>query len=225
MKTLALSLVALALFATSVHAEGCTQNHELSRIVPEYQVVMLDGNEIKRQLYGDWRGGRLDSWKLGHNITYCPDQDKMINTTINSIATLQPDFVTSERGKCNTRLLSDWMHEALEREWRDTKQGYASGFALLTAKSKLGWYYVVCTDHEAVSVFGGHLDWFDDKIDFKNFLIIAESLTSVDMAVEDSANASIYKSRAAQYKQWADALFKVESKKSFVQRIWEGFTK
>jgi hypothetical protein len=44
------------------------------------------------------------------------------------------------------------------------------------------------------------------------------------MANEDRANESIYKARAAQYEKWRDALYEAESKKSFVQRLWERAT-
>jgi hypothetical protein len=44
------------------------------------------------------------------------------------------------------------------------------------------------------------------------------------MAIEDPANESTYKARAAQYKKWRDALYAAESKKSLVRRIWERLT-
>jgi hypothetical protein len=59
---------------------------------------------------------------------------------------------------------------------------------LTEAKSRLGWYYVVCTDHSDA--------WFNED-DFKGFVIVAASLTSVDMAINDPANENIYKARAA----------------------------
>jgi hypothetical protein len=74
------------LLTSGAHAEGCTANHELSRIVPEYRAVVLDG-DIKRVMFVDSEDERLSTWKPGHNITFCPDENKMINTTINSIAT------------------------------------------------------------------------------------------------------------------------------------------
>jgi hypothetical protein len=213
MKTLALSIAALALLATSAHAQGCTRNHELSRIVPEYRTIMLDGNDIKRVMYVDWKDERLTTWKPGHNITYCPDENKVINTTINSVATLIFEFLAS----CNTRIISDEVHGALRRTWEYTNQHLGGELSLITARGRLGWFYKVCTDHEPVDK-----NW--DNGDFKEFLIVAESLTSIDMAVEDPANESIYKARAAQYRQWADALYEAERKKGLVQRIWERFT-
>jgi hypothetical protein len=83
------------------------------------------------------------------------------------------------------------------------------------AKSKLGWYYEVCTDHTA----GG---WVKEK-DFKDFAYVAASLTRVNMAIEDPVNENIYKARAAKYEKWRDALYAVESKKSWAQRIWQRF--
>jgi hypothetical protein len=80
---------ALTLFVppSEAHAEGCTPNHELYRIVPEYRAVLLDGGDIKRVMFVDWKDERLSTWKPGHNITFCPDQDKM--TTPPSIPLLR----------------------------------------------------------------------------------------------------------------------------------------
>jgi hypothetical protein len=83
------------------------------------------------------------------------------------------------------------------------------------AKSSLGWYYEVCTDHR-----GG---LFDDS-DLKNFLIFAASLTRINMAIEDPANGSTYKTWAAQYEKWYDALYEIDCKKSWACRIWEWLT-
>src|ERR1700684_4051959 len=80
---------------SAAYAEGCTPNHELYRVVPEFRAVMLDGGDIKRVMYIDYKDERLSTWKPGNNITFCPDQNKMINTTINSIATLVPEFAAS----------------------------------------------------------------------------------------------------------------------------------
>jgi hypothetical protein len=63
-----------------------TPNHELYRIVPEYRAV-LDGGDIKRVMFVDGKDERLSTWKPGHNITFCPDANKMIDTTINSVVT------------------------------------------------------------------------------------------------------------------------------------------
>ena len=54
------------------------------------------------------------------------------------------------------------------------------------AKSRLGWYYEVCTDHE-----GGRFK----KDDFKNFAFVAASLMKVDMSIEDAANQNMYKAQ------------------------------
>jgi len=216
MKKLLLSGIATLLLTTgTAHAQGCTRNHELSRIVPEYRAIMLDGGDIKRVMYVDWGDERLKTWKPGHNITYCPDENKVINTTINSIATLISEFLAS----CNTRLISDEVHGALQRTWEYTNQHLGGELSLAVAQGRLGWFYIVCTDHDEAFT----KDWFN-KGDFKGFLIVAEMLTSTNMAVEDPANQSIYKARGAQYKKWADALYEAENKKGLIQRIWERFS-
>ena len=80
---------------SEAYAQGCTPNHELYRVVPEYRAVLLDGGDIKRVMFVDWKDERLSTWKPGHNITFCPDENKMINTTINSVATLLSEFVAT----------------------------------------------------------------------------------------------------------------------------------
>jgi hypothetical protein len=55
------------------------------------------------------------------------------------------------------------------------------------AKSKLGWYSEVCTDHADDHQFKNE--------DFKDFLYVASSLTSINMAIGDPANESTYKAR------------------------------
>jgi hypothetical protein len=196
---------------SEAHAEGCTPNHELSRIVPEYRAVVLDGGAIKRVMFVDWKDERLSTWKPGHNITFCPDENKMINTTINSIATLVPEFSTT----CKTLPLSDEIDRALESAWKFANQPYGDPTLFVTeAKSRLGWYYVVCTDH-ATGLF--------EKDDFKDFAYVAASLTKIDMAIDDPANANIYQQRADKYQKWHDALYAAESKKSWLQRIWQRF--
>ena len=173
---------------------------------------MLDGGDIKRVMYVDWKDERLKTWKPGHNITFCPDENKVINTTINSVATLISEFSTT----CKTLSISDEIDRALENAWDYTNRTLGDPSVFVTeAKSRLGWYYKVCTDHEEA--------WFD-KEDFKNFLGVAESLTRINMAIDDSANASMYEARAAQYKKWRDALYEVEAKKGLVRRIWERMT-
>jgi hypothetical protein len=187
---------ALCCGVSEAYAEGCTPNHELSRIVPGYRAIVLDG-EIKRVMSVDPHDERLNTWKPGHNITYCPDKDKMINTTINSIATLLSEFATT----CNTLRVSDAIDRYLELAWKYANQPNGDPTLFVTeAKSRLGWYYVGCTDHSDA--------WFNED-DFKGFAIVAASLTSVDMAINDPANENIYKARAAKYEKWAKALYGV----------------
>jgi hypothetical protein len=206
----ALTLLALPCCCVA-HAEGCTPNHELYRIVPKYRAVLLDGGDIKRVMFVDWKDERLSTWKPGHNITFCPDQDKMINTTINSVATLVSEFVTT----CKTLLISSDIDRALEQAWEDVNQPNGDPTLFVTeAKSTLGWYYEVCSDHA-----GG---WFE-KEDFKDFAYVAASLMRINMSIEDPANENTYKARAAKYERWRDALYAAESKKSWSQRIWQRF--
>jgi hypothetical protein len=205
-----ITLMALIITTAGAQAQGCTPNHELFRIVPEYRAIMLDGGDIKRVMFVDSKDERLKLWKPGHNITFCPDENKMINTTINSVATLTSEFA-------NTCLLnSDAIDRALQRAWDYTNRPNGDPNVFVTeAKSYLGWYYVVCTDHSD--------SWFENK-DFKDFLYVVASLTSINMANEDPANASTYKARAAQYEKWRDALYAEEGKKSVARRIWERLT-
>jgi hypothetical protein len=88
------ALISLTITPAAAQAQRCTPNHELYRIVPEYRAIMLDGGEIKRVMFADWKDERLKTWKPGHNITFCPDENKMINTTVNSVATLISEFST-----------------------------------------------------------------------------------------------------------------------------------
>jgi hypothetical protein len=206
------TLMALIITTAGAQAQGCTPNHELYRIVAEHRAIMLDGGDIKRVMYVDWKDERLKQWKPGHNITYCPDENKVINTTINSVATLISQFSTA----CKPLPISDAIDRALQTAWDYTNSAKGDpNIFVAEAKSQLGWYYKVCTDHEA--------DWFG-KEDFKDFLYVAASLTSVNMAVEDPANVSTYKARAAQYEKWHRALYAEEGKKSFARRMWERFT-
>jgi hypothetical protein len=139
---------------SEAHAEGCTPNHELYRIVPEYRAVLLDGGDIKRVMFVDWKDERLNTWKPGHNITFCPDDNKMINTTINSVATLLSEFVAT----CKT-LLMRWI-ATYRPQWDYTNKDSDPKTFVTEAKSQLGFYYEVCTDHK-----GG---WFE-KHDFQGF--------------------------------------------------------
>lgn len=199
---------AILLTTGGAHAEGCTANHELRRIVPEYRAVVLDSGDIKRVMFVDWKDERLSTWKPGHNITFCPDENKMINTTINSVATLLSEFATT----CKTLVLSDEIDRALESAWKFASQPNGDPTLFVAeAKSKLGWYYEVCTDHA-----GGLFE----KEDFKDFANVAASLTRIDLSVDDPANANLYKARADKYEKWEHAL---ESKKSWPKRIWQSF--
>jgi hypothetical protein len=206
--TITTTIAAVLLTATGVHAEGCTQNHELYRIVPEYRAVLLDGGDIKRVMFVDWKDERLSTWKPGHNITFCPDQNKM-----NSVATLLSEFSMT----CKPLLLSDSIDRALEHAWEYANRPNGDPTPFVTeAKSSLGWYYEVCTDHVGGSgMFKKH--------DFKDFAYAAASLMRVNMSIEDPANENIYKARAAKYEKWRDALYAAESKKSWLQRIWQNF--
>jgi hypothetical protein len=98
--------------------EGCTPNHELYRVVPEYRAVLLDGGNIKRAMFVDWKDERLGTWKPGHNITFCPDDNKMINTTINSVVPLLSEFVTT----CKPLPISDDIDRSLEHAWEYANQ-------------------------------------------------------------------------------------------------------
>jgi hypothetical protein len=208
------SLMALTITTAGARAEGCTRDHELYKIVPKYRAIMLDGGDIKRVMFVDWQDERLKTWKPGHNITFCPDEDKMINTTINSVATLVSQFATTT---CKTLLISNQIDRLLQAAWDRASSSDPSDPSLFVdeAKSSLGWYYEVCTDHR-----GG---LFDDS-DLRHFLLFAPSLTRINMAIEDPANASTYKTRAAQYKKWFDALYEIERKLSWAWRIWKWLT-
>jgi hypothetical protein len=117
---------------------------------------------------------------------------------------------------CKTRLISDEIDRALQKAWDYTNSPNGDPSVFVTeTKSKLGWYYKVCTDHDR--------NWFADE-DFKSFLNVAASLTSINMAVDDPANESTYKARAAQYEKWREALYEAESKKGWARRIWERIT-
>jgi hypothetical protein len=209
------ALVALLISMAGAQAQQCTPNHELYRIVPEHRAIMLDGGEIKRVMFVDEKDERLTAWKPGHNITYCPDQNKVINTTINSVATLLSEFATT----CQTRPNSDAIDRSLQRAWDYANRPNGDpGVFVTEAKRSLGWYYEVCTDHGE----GSFASFAKD--DFKDFLYVAASLTSINMANDDRANESTYKTRAAQYEKWRSDLYAAEGKKSFVQRTWERFT-
>ncbi len=196
--------------ATGARAEGCTRNHELYRIVPEYRAVLLDGGNVKRVMFVDWHDERLSTWKPGHNITFCPDEDKMINTTINSIVTLVSETVTT----CDTLFLSNQIDRYLELAWKYANQPNGDPMLFVDeAKHQLGWYYEICTDHVGgTSMF--------KKADFKNFAIYAADLTKVNMSIDDPANAQVYKTRAEKYDKWMKALYEAESKKGWLQRLW-----
>jgi hypothetical protein len=68
----------------------------------------------------------------------------MINTTINSVATLLSEFATT----CKTLPLTDEIDRALEHAWECANQPNGDPTVFIAeAKSRLGWYYEVCTDH------------------------------------------------------------------------------
>lgn len=206
------TLIALLFAGANAQAQQCTPNHELYRVVPEHRAIMLDGGEIKRVMYVDETDDRLKLWKPGQNITYCPDDNKVINTTINSVATLLSEFATT----CKTSPTSDAIDRSLQRAWDYANTPDRDPTAFVTeAKFQLSWYYKVCTDHAD--------SWFV-KEDFKDFLHVAASLTSVNMATDDPGNANIYKARADKYERWRDALYTAEGQKSVVRRIWERVT-
>jgi hypothetical protein len=205
------AIAAILLTCIEAHAEGCTPNHELYRIVPEYRAILLDGGNIERVMFVDAKDERLSTWKPDNNITFCPDEDKMINTTTNSVVTLLSEIIST----CNTLLISDAVDRALEHAWKyaNVPNGDPSLF-VDEAKSRLGWFYEVCTDHlDGTAMFR--------KDDFKLFTYTAASLTKIDMAMHDPANEKIYKERAEKYEQWGEALLKAESKKSWLQRLWQ----
>jgi hypothetical protein len=103
---------------------------------------MLDGGNIKRVMFVDEKDDRLSTWKKGHNITFCPDDDRMINTTINSVATLISEFDTT----CKPLLNSDAMDHYLQDAWDCTNNQNADPSIFVNdAKRQLGWYYEVCT--------------------------------------------------------------------------------
>jgi hypothetical protein len=87
---------------------------------------MLDGGDIKRMMLVNRKDERLKLWKPGHNITYCPDENKMIDTTINSVAALNPELATT----CKTRLISDAIDRDLQIAWdySETRNGNPNVF-------------------------------------------------------------------------------------------------
>jgi hypothetical protein len=125
---------------------------------------------------------------------------------------LVPEYATT----CKTLPLSHEIDRALEHAWEYANQPNGDPTLFVTeAKSRLGWYYVVCTDHAG---------WvFEKTRDFKDFADVAAILTRINMRIEDSANENIYTARAAKYEKWRDALYAAESKKSWLRRIWQNF--
>jgi hypothetical protein len=69
-------------------------------------------------MFVDWKDERLGTWKPSHNITFCPDENKMVNTTINSVATLLSEFATT----CKTHLISDAIDRSLQAAWDYTNK-------------------------------------------------------------------------------------------------------
>jgi hypothetical protein len=198
--TITTIIATVLLMTVAAQAQECTRDHELYRIAPLYRAVVLDGGDMKRVMYVDWKDERLSTWRLGHNITYCPDQNKMINTTINSVVTLVSEYAAT----CKTLPLSNEIDSALEHAWKYANQPSGNPTPFVTqAKFKLGWYYEICTDHT---------EGLFDKKDFKELAYAAASLMRVDMAIDDPANADLYKARADKYEKWRHALYEAESK-------------
>ena len=83
-----------------------------------------------------------------------PDDDRT-NTTINSVATLLSEFVATQ-----TLFISDAMDRYLQTAWDYTNKDSDPKTFVIEAKSQLGFFYEVCTDHK-----GG---WFE-KHDFQGF--------------------------------------------------------
>jgi hypothetical protein len=127
------TVVVASLTATAAaHAEQCTPNHELYRIVPEHRAVLLDGGNIKRVMFVDWKDERISTWKPGHNITFCPDENKMINTTINSVVRLLPEFATT----CKPLLISDYIDRSLQTAWDYANKGDDPSIFVTAAESE-----------------------------------------------------------------------------------------
>ena len=49
------TLMALIITTAGAQAQGCTRDHELYRIVPEHRAIMLDGGDVKRVMFVDWK--------------------------------------------------------------------------------------------------------------------------------------------------------------------------
>src|SRR4051812_32956829 len=159
MRAVVCSALALIILTAGAQAQGCSPNHELYRIVPEYRAIMLDGGEIKRVMFVDPKDERLTLWKPGHNITYCPDDNKVINTTINSVSTLLSDLSAT----CKPLPISDAIEGWLQKAWKSNNDPYGHPDIFVNeARSNLGWYYNVCTDHAGNELFANK--------DFKDFL-------------------------------------------------------
>jgi hypothetical protein len=63
---------------TPWHDRGRSSRHQNSspRYCPATAAIILDGGDIKRLMFVDWKDERLQLWKPGHNITYCRDENK-----------------------------------------------------------------------------------------------------------------------------------------------------
>ena len=48
--------------------------HEIMSCTGSYQNIILDGGEIVRVMFVDWKDEKLKISKPGHNITFCPDE-------------------------------------------------------------------------------------------------------------------------------------------------------
>jgi hypothetical protein len=52
--------------STNGEQSVCTRMYAKSRVVPDvpkYRAIMLDGGDIKRQMFVDWKDERLNTWK------------------------------------------------------------------------------------------------------------------------------------------------------------------
>jgi hypothetical protein len=117
----------------------------------------------------------------------------------------------SEPLPCEPLLLSNTIDRYLDDAWKSAHKLFGDPTSYLSAaKARLGWYYVVCTDHNGT--------WFM-KHDLKDFLYAAASLTD-NMSAEEPVNANVYQERAVKYQIWADALDAADSKPPFLPWLW-----
>jgi hypothetical protein len=70
------TLTALIITTAGAQAQGCTRNHELYRIVPEHRAIMLDGGDIKRVMFVDWKDERLTLWNRAITSLIAPTKTR-----------------------------------------------------------------------------------------------------------------------------------------------------